>query len=347
MSILLIKPAHVLNIAARSLLIVIMTLCAPISAFLVSDIAVAQEQETNERANFWRAVREGNQGYSAVVGQETNVLIQNNGENWRALRSGPIAFYSKWILAGMLAAIVLFFLIFRRIKIHNGRSGMTIQRWTMFERVLHWYTAILFIILAITGLSLMYGRELLIPLLGKDLFAAYAGFAKDLHNYLGPFFAVGLLIEILKWFIHNIPRWRDVVWFFKGGGMIGKIHPHAGRMNGGEKVWFWLLATVGVALVLSGLVLDFPNYGQTRSDMQLAHLIHVATGIVLMAVAMGHIYIGTLGTEGALEGMVTGRVDTEWAKQHHDLWYEERIAKGEQPERMPQTAPTNAEPRST
>ena len=319
----------------------------PVSGYLLSATAVAQtEQEANERANFWRAVRQGVEGYTAVQGQETNVLIQNGGENWRALRNGPAKTFGGWILAAMLLAIVLFFLIVGRARLQRGRSGMTIERWTLFERILHWYTASLFIILAITGLSLFYGRSIMIPIMGKDVFAAYAGFAKDAHNYLGPFFAAGLALEIILWIRHNIPKGYDFTWFAKGGGLVGNHHPHAGRMNGGEKVWFWLLATVGVALIASGFVLDFPNYGQTRETMQLAHLLHVAFGIILMAVALGHIYIGTLGTEGSIEGMVTGRVDTEWAKQHHDLWYDQQIEKGAQLERAQQTPPSGAHPRS-
>lgn len=302
---------------------------------------------TNERSNFWRAVRGGTEGYTAVKGPETNVLIQNGGENWRYLRTDVIIQYGGYVILGMIGLIVIFFILFGRVKLVHGREGMTVERWSLFDRTLHWYTAILFIILALTGLSLVFGRTLLIPYIGKDAFAAFAQVAKDFHNYLGPFFAVGLVLELLKWMRHNVPRWVDVVWFFKGGGLIGRAHPSAGRMNGGEKVWYWLLFFVGLALVASGFVLDFPGYGQTRADMQLAQLVHVVGAIVLTAVALGHIYIGTLGTEGSLEGMVTGRVDTEWAKQHHDLWYDELLAQGVQPVKTPETvdygAPAGAE----
>jgi len=301
--------------------------------------------ETNERANFWRAVRGGVEGYTAVQGPETNVLIQNGGENWRYLRTEVILQYGGYVILGMIGLIALFFVLVGRVKLEHGREGMTVERWSLFDRTLHWYTAILFIILSITGLSLLFGRELLIPYIGKDNFAAYAQIAKDIHNYLGPFFAVGLVLELLKWLPHNIPRWVDIVWFFKGGGLIGHGHPSSWRMNGGEKLWYWLLFIIGLALVASGLVLNFPLFGQTRADMQLAQLVHAGGSVVLIAVALGHIYIGTLGTEGSLEGMVTGRVDTEWAKQHHDLWYEELLAKGVQPVKTP-PAPTDYTPQT-
>lgn len=303
---------------------------APFSGLLLmSEPVQAQVQDgENQRANFWRAVREGNAGYTAVQGQEANVFIQNGGENWRALRNGPVKFYGSILLIVMLVAIFSFHAIKGSSPIKNGRSGLTVERWTIFERTIHWYTAALFLIMMITGLSLLFGRYALIPVMGKDAFAAYATFAKQMHNYLGPFFALGLLIEIVMWLRFNFPKKEDIEWFLKGGGLFGDAHPHAGRMNGGEKLWFWILATVGIAMIGAGFVLNFPNYGQTRDVMQLAHLIHVGTSMVVMAVALGHIYIGTIGSEGSLEGMVTGRVDTEWAKQHHDLWYEELLDKG-------------------
>lgn len=281
------------------------------------------EEMTNPRADYWRQVREGVAGYSAVKGQETTVLIQGSGEVWRQLRNGPIAAYGSGLLAFALLGIGAFYLARGRIKLAQPRTGETVLRWKLAERLLHWYTALLFILLAITGLSLLYGRAALIPLLGHGGFARYAEIAKGLHNYIGPLFMVGLVLMILAWFKDNIPNKLDVEWFKSFGGMVGHRHPSAGRMNAGEKVWFWLLLLGGLAVCLSGLVLDFPNWGQARWMIQLAHLVHVIFGIILITAALGHIYIGTIGTEGALEGMVSGKVDKSWAIQHHDLWYKE------------------------
>ena len=188
---------------------------------------------------------------------------------------------------------------------------------------MHWITASLFILLAITGLSLLYGRTVLIPLFGHQGFSTYAEISKWIHNILGPVFMVGLLSMIVSWFSQNFLTKIDIQWFKEFGGMIGDKHPSAEKMNGGEKLWFWSLATIGIALCVSGLILDFPNFGQQREVLQLSHLIHLLSAFVLISFAFGHIYIGTIGTEGALEGMVTGQVDTAWAKQHHDLWLKE------------------------
>lgn len=295
-------------------------------------VQAAANQESNPRANFWRVVREGNAGYTSASGPyTTNVLIQNGGENWRRLRNGPVANFTPWWLAIVLLAIGAFYVLRGQAKLEQKPSGRSVARWTLPERVLHWYTATLFIVLAITGLSLLFGRAALIPLFGVGGFSVYADFAKDLHNYLGPFFVVGVTLEIVAWIKYNLPSKMDWEWIKHWGGMFSSHgpHPHAGRMNGGEKIWFWIIATVGVAVSITGLIMDFPNFGQTRETMQLANLIHAVLGVLWISVAFGHIYIGTIGTEGALEGMATGRVSVEWAKQHHDLWYEEVRAKGE------------------
>jgi formate dehydrogenase subunit gamma len=290
----------------------------------------AAKQDSNPRANFWRYVREGNQGYTSASGPyTTNVLIQNGGENWRNLRNGPVSNIAPWWLAIVLLAIGGFYLLFGQGKLEHRPSGKTVERWNLNERVLHWYTATLFLILAITGLSLLFGRAALIPVFGLKGYSVVADFTTSLHNYLGPFLIVGVLLEVIAWMKYNVPRQIDWDWIKKWGGLVGKHpHIHAGRMNGGEKVWFWIIATIGVAVCITGLIMDFPNFGQSRETMQLSNLIHSALAVIWLSVAFSHIYIGTIGTEGALEGMTTGRVSVEWAKQHHDLWYEEVRAKG-------------------
>lgn len=274
----------------------------------------------NPIAETWRQVREGTAAYSAVQGQEANELIQASGQNWRRLRNGPMARLGAWLLAGTLAALGLFYIVRGKVPLDQPRTGRTVLRWTGAERLMHWMTALLFLILALTGLSLMYGRALLIPVLGHASFAAYAELCKGLHNLLGPLFLAGLFILLITWLRDNIPNRSDIAWFKAYGGIIGRQHPSAGRMNGGEKLWFWLLATAGLMMGISGLVLDFPNFGQDRWIMQTAHLLHVGLAFLIMAAALAHIYIGSIGEEGALEGMITGRVDERWARQHHDLW---------------------------
>ena len=306
----------------------------PMTGYIATGFATASDeqiQQTNPRSDYWRMVRDNTNGYSAVKGRETNELIQGSGQNWRQLRNGPIATYGSWMLGLTLAVLALFYLWRGQVELTHPRTGKTIERWTAKERRMHWVTAGLFILLAVTGLSLLYGRMVLIPLLGHHGFSTYAELAKWTHNILGPLFMVGLLSMIINWFKNNFLNKIDLQWFKEFGGMIGDKHPSAEKLNGGEKMWFWSLATIGVALCLTGLVLDFPNFDQEREIIQISQLIHVITALVLIAFSFGHIYIGTIGTEGALEGMVTGQVDTAWAEQHHDLWVKSVLNKESEP----------------
>ena len=235
----------------------------------------------------------------------------------------------------MLAALLLYHVVHGRNRIDQELSGRKVKRWTGFERIVHWVTAISFIILAITGLSMMFGKAMLAwtiggsPVISKAAFASWAQISLSTHNIIGPVFSVGIALMIIMWIWFNIPTWTDLKWFAKGGGLFGDAHPSAGRMNGGEKVWFWILATLGVVVCITGIVMVAPLMGWTlpevltgRTILQQSNLFHGILAVIWTAVALGHIYIGTAGTEGAIEGMATGYVSEEWAKQHHDLWYE-------------------------
>ncbi|MDP7536880.1 MAG: formate dehydrogenase subunit gamma [Methylococcales bacterium] len=288
---------------------------------LAITLSTANSAEVSD-ADSWRQIREGIVGYSAVKGQETNVLIQGSGQNWRQLRNGVIARYLGIFASITLLFFTLFYLFKGPIKLAKSRSGKMLLRWSTFERIIHWYTALIFILLTLTGLTLLYGRNLLIPLIGHDLFSTIATYTKLTHNLSGPFFLVGLLFMFFMWVKDNIPNRIDIDWFKAFGGLIGTRHPSAERMNAGEKSWFWLLTIAGVIVSCTGLILDFANFGQDRFIMQACHLLHTLSACLLIIGAIGHIYIGTLGTEGAFEGMKNGYVDSTWAKQHHDLWYD-------------------------
>jgi formate dehydrogenase subunit gamma len=289
--------------------------------------ASATEQQTNPRANYWRAVRGGNEGYTAASGPyTTNVLIQNGGQNWRQIRNGPVAAVLPWIMAAMVLGLGAYYVFHGPVKLSHAPSGRTVERWTFNERVLHWYTAVLFLLLAITGLSLMLGRALLIPWIGLNAFGAYAGAAIAIHNYLGPLFIVGVVLEIAFWVRHAVPKKLDWEWFKAGGGYFGgQVHPSAEKLNAGEKIFVFWIATVvmGITVSISGVVLDFPNLGFARETMQSANVLHGVAAIVYITVVLMHMYLGSIGVQGALEAMTSGRVSAEWAKEHHDLWYEE------------------------
>jgi formate dehydrogenase subunit gamma len=311
--------------ALAFMVMAVMVVAAPFSGLLLLDATAEQGfvNGDNPRSEYWREVRQGESGYTAVQGKETGTLIQNGGQNWRALRNGPLANYGGWLLGVLLVALLAYYLIHGQVRLEHGRSGRTVTRWSMLERVLHWLTTITFLVLAVTGLSLLFGRAVLIPVIGKEAFAAYAALAKDAHNYLGPVFGVCLVLFLIKLLPYNIPAKHDLEWFKRGGGMFGGKEPSAGRMNAGEKSWFWTLSTLGIALVVSGLFLDFPVFGLDREGLQWSHLVHGITAFLVIAFSFLHMYLGTIGNEGAFEGMVNGEVDVNWVIQHHDLWHEE------------------------
>ncbi len=313
---------------ARKRAISLWVLCA-LSLLLFCGIylwqAVAADT-SNPHANFWRAVRHGIPGFTTVSSQGHKVLIENSGENWREMRNGLLMRGSQWILAVALVAMCLFYIVVGKDKLEKPRSGVKIERFNLGERVLHWYTAVLFIIMAITGLSLLLGRLALIPIFGHWAISGYLQASKALHNYCGPLLLLGIVLEFVVWVRYNIPSKVDLQWFKNMGGMIGKgPRPHAGRVNGGEKGWFWLVVIFGIAVGVTGITLDFPIWGQSRFTMQLCHVIHIICAILFITASFGHIYVGTIGAEGVFEGMWTGYVDAVWAQQHNDLWYEEKM----------------------
>ena len=326
------KPRNRRRIVVLSLALSLMVAMAlPLTGYLAYEtglvkVAHAQEESeeevTNPRANYWGAVRGGVEGYTAVSGQETGVLIQSGGQDWRAVRNGPIIFYGGSLIIAVLIAVLAKHIIKGKDKLET-RTGRTVTRWSAFERVMHWYVAISFIILAITGLSLIFGKAILIPIMGKEGFAAWAQLAKPIHDYLALPFAAGLFLLLLMWIGKNGVKSYDFQWLKSLGGAIGDGHPPAGFFNAGEKVFYWLVFVGGVAMTLSGVYLLFPNLETVRESMQFWHIIHASSGLFLIAVALGHMYLGSIGTEGVLEGMVSGEVDEGFAKQHHSLWYEE------------------------
>jgi formate dehydrogenase subunit gamma len=321
-----------------TVLIAIAAMVLPLGAY-VWTMTTAQAQEggayreqtqgdTNPRADYWREVRKSQKGYTAVVGPETDVLIQSRGQLWREVRNGPVATFGAVLVLGIIAAVVVYQLVKGGFKLEH-RTGRKVLRWVISDRVLHWYTAVLFIVLAITGLSLLWGRAVLIPVLGKQGFGAWAALAKPVHDYLALPFVAGLVVMLIKWFHHNIPASYDWQWIKKMGGYLGGGHPPAGFANAGEKAYYWTLAIVGTTLVVSGFYLLFPNLGFDRAAMQNANVVHGISAGILSAFVCLHIYLGTLGSEGAFEGMITGEVDEGWARQHHPVWLDEIEADGE------------------
>jgi formate dehydrogenase subunit gamma len=343
-----------------SLGLVMLFLMAPSSdPWHEGDLALAQEQGQvpggahgdASSADFWRAVRRGEQFTTSLPDDRGGLLIQSEGDNWQAFRNGPLSTYGAWALLGIVALLALFFAIRGRIRLEHGWSGRRILRFNFVDRFAHWLTATCFVVLALTGLNMLYGRYLLRPLIGPELFSMLMLGGKYAHNFLAFGFIIGLVLIVALWLWHNFPNRYDLVWVAKGGGMFTKgTHPPAKKFNAGQKLVFWLVVLGGISVSLSGLMLMFPfqyeAFGPTFvwinrifgtelpttlapiQEMQLAQLWHAIMGLFLTVLIIAHIYIGTIGMEGAFDAMGSGEVDLNWAREHHSVWVSDLERKG-------------------
>ena len=251
------------------------------------------------------------------------MLINAAGDRWARFRNQIPVEYAPLAIGAVLALIVAFYLLRGRVKIDSGLSGEMVRRFSDYERILHWLLAIVFLFLAVTGLILLLGRSLLIPLFGQQAFAVMASASKEGHNLFGPIFLVSLILMLASFARRNLYERGDLTWLLRGGGFIGKGHASGGFFNMGEKAWYWMVILVGLAISISGLILVSPNMGQGREIMELSHVVHVLGAVLLIAVSIGHMYLASIGTEGTAEGMISGYVDINWAEAHHDRWARE------------------------
>ncbi|HUN68225.1 MAG TPA: formate dehydrogenase subunit gamma [Burkholderiales bacterium] len=291
--------------------------------------------QPGNNAPVWREVRSGEANYTSIPGRETGVLVQPQakfpgqegmttaGEAWRKFRNGPITFYGGWLIVLVVLAIAAFYFAKGPLKLHDKPTGRMVERFSLAERWAHWTTAISFCVLALSGMTTLFGKYVLLPVLGYTLFAWLSALAKNLHNFIAPLFVVSLLVMIVTYVKDNLPEKGDLAWFGGAFAMFwsGK-HVPSGRFNAGEKVYFWIgVVALCITLCVTGAVMLFPNFDQVRTTMQQANVIHAVAAVIMILFALGHIYVGTIGVEGAYRNMRDGVTDETWAREHHELWY--------------------------
>jgi formate dehydrogenase subunit gamma len=267
-------------------------------------------------------------GRCTIPDQKACTIEQPAGRDWRHFHEVTLRWIGAISILGMLALLVIFYLVRGMVRLEAGRSGRVLVRFSAFERLVHWMTAACFILLAISGLNITFGRPLLLPLIGPDAFTAWSQWAKYAHNYLSFPFTLGVFTIFLMWIAWNIPNRVDVEWLKRGGGIVGHDHPPADRFNAGQKMIYWIVVLGGTAVAVSGYILMVPFYGTNIADMQVAQIVHGVAALLFVAVMLAHIYIGTIGMEGAFEGMWDGTVDVNWAKEHHRVWLEKETVEG-------------------
>src|SRR5712692_4278702 len=292
------------------------------------------------------------QGRGTIPDQKACTIEQPAGRDWRHFHQVTLRWIGAISIVGMLAILVVFYLVRGMVRIESGRSGRVLVRFSAFERFVHWMTASCFVILAISGLNITFGKPLLLPLIGAEAFTTWSQWAKYGHNYLSFPFTLGVFVIFLMWIAWNVPNRVDVEWLKEGGGMVGHKHPPAYRFNAGQKMIYWIVVLGGAAVAISGYLLMFPFWqGQIAgvqinpgiAGMQLAQVVHGIVSVLYVAVMLAHIYIGTIGMEGAFEAMGTGQVDVNWAREHHSLWLEEQNARGGANDARPRATAAPAE----
>jgi formate dehydrogenase subunit gamma len=265
------------------------------------------------------------EGRIDIPATRAGVLIQPAGRQWDFFHEVVLHWYGAVVLLGTAALLAVGYALLGPLRLEAGRSGRKLLRFSSFERFAHWLNAVSFVLLALTGLNITFGKLLVLPLLGPGAFAAVAQWAKYVHNFASTGFVIGLSLTCALWIRDNMPARIDIEWLKRGGGFIKGKPVHAGRFNAGEKLVFWFAMGAGAAVVVTGYTLLFPFYFAGILGMQLAQGLHALVAVLFVAVIGGHVYIGTLGTEGAFEAMGRGTVDLNWAREHHDLWAEEAL----------------------
>jgi formate dehydrogenase subunit gamma len=293
----------------------------------------------------WGRIRLGAKGKVSIPNKDAGILVQSQGESWRQFRMNDLVVYGALSILGIIIILALFYSTRGTIKISAGRSNKKIKRFSMLDRFTHWLTAVPFCVLALTGLNLIYGKDLILPIIGPEAFSAITTAGKSLHNFMGFAFILGIILMVILWVRHNLWDKYDRGWILNGGGMFDEnVHPPAKKFNFGQKIIFWAVVLSGASLSYSGISLMFPfefspfagtfsflnNFGfdlptnlEPIQEMQLTQAWHGLLSVLMVALIIAHIYIGTLGMEGAIDAMWDGEVDENWAREHHSAWVAE------------------------
>ena len=271
-------------------------------------------------------------GRGTIPDVRSYTIEQPAGRQWREFHNVTLKWIGGISIIGMLVVLIVFYIWRGPMRVKSGYSGISVLRFDVMERFVHWLCASTFVVLGITGLNITFGRALLLPWMGPQAFSTWSEWGKYTHNFLSFAFTIGVVLMFVMWLGRNLPTIADIEWLKLGGGMFdpsNSTHAPAHKFNAGQKILFWLIVLASAAMIISGFMLLFPfYYGLTIGNMQLAEIFHGVVGVLFVALILGHIYLGTVGMDGAFQAMSDGDVDLNWAKEHHNLWVKEEIQPG-------------------
>lgn len=218
--------------------------------------------------------------------------------------------------AGLLvtvAASAFHLVVFGPHRVHGPQTKSDFRRFSIVERLIHGAVLLSFVTLGVTGMiaAVGYGTRI-------------TGWLWIVHAFAAPVFLAGLACIVAMWARDGRFAIYDLKWLLYGGGYLGFAKNKglkAGRFNAGQKIYLWMIAVVGLAIILSGIGRMFPVLTQTEQEW--LYQIHRYATLLACMMVIGHAYLGTLANPGTVLVTLTGRVTEEWAKFHHNTWWEE------------------------
>lgn len=201
----------------------------------------------------------------------------------------------------------------------NGR----VVRYSFEERLVHWLAGFSYIYLLLTGLAFWspWLFWLAVVLGGPTI-------SRELHPWIGLIFVLATLLMYGMWGrqMHQAPSdkefWRALRHYVRNED---ELVPSADRFNAGQKLLFWGFFWCGIVLLLSGLVLWFPQLvpWNLRYLRYLAVILHPICALLTIGLFIIHVYMGTAMERGAFGSVIRGDVSIGWAKRYHRVWYEQ------------------------
>jgi formate dehydrogenase subunit gamma len=200
------------------------------------------------------------------------------------------------------------------------RTSKEVERYTLFERIVHWVVGVTFLYLLLSGMALAYPR---MAWLANGLGGGQT--MRAAHPWVGVVFSAGLLFMVFMWAGAMRFEKSDREWVrrLKEYTHTGHTGLDTGRYNAGQKGYYWAVLVFGAVLLITGIPLWFP-WMAGAGVRQAARIVHNLAYLVMLAGFMIHVYMSTVMFPGTMSGMTSGKVSRRWASWHHPRWLRQK-----------------------